>query len=244
MITYQDYERADNKTKWLQSAILTYRNSPEYKKAVEEQEYMAGRNVEIMNVMRIIYNMAGLPETDFTKHNFKIRNRLIHRLVTDRCSYSLGNGVSFASKKKENVDGELKTVDSVKDMLGDRFDRMLYKTGYWALGNGEAYLYVHMGHRKQEWQYTLFKKTEFLALYDEETGALRGGVRFWSLDWGKRPITAVLYTEEGYTKYKTPEKKYGISALEKVFCKKKTERQKNGRSLKLIKLDSSPSLAG
>ena len=213
MITYQDYERADNKTRWLQSAIMTYRNSPEYKKAVEEQEYMAGRNVEILNVTRIIYNMAGLPETDFTKHNFKIRNRLIHRLVTDRCSYSLGNGVSFASKRKEVVNGERVTVDQVKDMLGPRFDRMLNKTAYWALSNGAAYLYVHRGYKKPDWEYTLFKKTEFLPLYDEDTGALRGGVRFWSLDWGKRPITAVLYTEEGYTKYKTPEKKFGISAL-------------------------------
>lgn len=216
MITFQDYERAENKTKWLQSALISYRNSAEYKKAVEEQEYMAGRNVEIMNVMRVIYNMAGLPETDFTKHNFKIRNRLIHRLVTDRCSYSLGNGVSFAGKKKEIVNGKRVTVDKTKDALGNRFDRMLNRTAYWALSNGEAFMYVHMGHTKPEWQYTLFKKTEFLPLYDEDTGALRGGVRFWSLDWGKRPITAVLYTEEGYTKYKTPAKKYGLSALEKV----------------------------
>ena len=214
MITYQDYERAENKTKWLQSAIMTYRNSAEYKKAIMEEEYMAGRNVEILNVTRIIYNMAGLPETDFTKTNTKIRNKLIHRLVTDRCSYSLGNGVSFASKKKERVDGKTKTVDPVKDMLGPKFDQRLKKAGYWALANGTSFLYVHMGHKKQEWQYTLFKKSEFLALYDEDTGALRGGVRFWSLDWGKRPITAVLYTEEGYTKYKTPPKKYGISALE------------------------------
>ena len=114
------------------------------------------------------------------------------------------------------MDGKTVTVDKNKDLLGDRFDRQLYRTAYWALSNGAAYMYVHMGHRKQEWQYTLFKKTEFLPLYDEETGALRGGVRFWSLDWGKRPITAVLYTEEGYTKYRTPEKKYGISALQKV----------------------------
>ena len=214
MITYQDYERAENKTKWLQSALISYRNSEEYKKAVEEQEYMAGRNVAILNVTRIIYDMAGLPQNDFTKSNVKIRNRLIHRLVTDRCSYSLGNGVSFASRKKEKVNGEIKTVDPVKDMLGDKFDRELNRTAYWAQANGASYLYVHMGHNKQEWQYTLFKKTEFLPLYDEDTGALRGGVRFWSLDWGKRPITAVLYTEEGYTKYKTPEKKYGISALQ------------------------------
>jgi len=216
IITYQDFERAENKTRWLQNALVTYRNSDEYKKAVEEQEYMAGRNTAIMQTVRVIYNMAGLPEEDFTKHNFKIRNRLIHRLVTDRCSYSLGNGISFPGQKKEVIDGKTTTVDPVKTLLGPRFDTMLKRTAYWSQGNGVAFMYVHMGHTKPVWEYTLFKKTEFLPLYDEDTGALRGGVRFWSLDWGKRPITAILYTEEGYTKYKTPEKKYGITALEKV----------------------------
>ena len=213
MITYQDYERAENKLKWLRNAITTYRNSEEYKRAVEEEEYMAGRNVEILKMMRIIYDMAGLPAEDFTKHNIKVRNRLIHRLVTDRCSYSLGNGISFASKKKEIVGGETRTVDRTKKMMGPKFDRMVKRTAYWALANGTSYLYVHRGFNKPDWQYTLFKKTEFLALYDEETGALRGGVRFWSLDWGKRPITAVLYTEAGYEKYRTEEGKYGIMSL-------------------------------
>ena len=216
MITYQDYERADNKTRWLQSALVTYRNSDEYKKALQEQEYMAGRNTEILNVQRVIYNMAGMPENDFTASNIKIRNRLIHRLVTDRCSYSLGNGISFSGQKREPVDGVMQTIDPVKDELGNDFDQFVYQTAYWAQGNGAAYLYVHKGFEQDEWEYTLFKKTEFLPLYDEQTGALRGGVRFWSLDWGKRPITAVLYTEAGYERYETPEKKYGLSALAKV----------------------------
>ena len=216
MITYQDYERAENKTKWLQSAIMTYRNSPEYKKALEEQEYMAGRNTEILKTVKVIYNMAGLPENDFTASNIKIRNRLIHRLVTDRCSYSLGNGISFSGRERVPVDGVMQTVDPVKDELGNDFDQYVYQTAYWAQGNGAAYLYVHKGFEQDEWEYTLFRKTEFLPLYDEHTGALRGGVRFWSLDWGKRPITAVLYTEAGYERYETPEKKYGLSALEKV----------------------------
>lgn len=214
MITYQDYEKAENKLKWIQSALTSYRNSKEYKRAVEEQEYMAGRNTAIMNTMRVIYNMAGLPENDFTKANFKIRNRLIHRLVTDRCSYSLGNGVSFSDKRKVKQKNGSKTVDPTKEKLGNDFDQAVYSWAYWAQGNGESYLYVHMGHDRQEWQYKLFKKTEFLPLYDEETGALRGGIRFWSLEWGKRPITAVLYTEEGYTKYRTKKGKYGLSALE------------------------------
>lgn len=217
MITYQDYEKAQDKTKWLQAAIGKYRGSPEYRKAVEEQEYMAGRNTEILAMMRLIYDMRGVPQKDFTASNIKIRNRLIHRLVTDRCSYSLGNGVGFSDhKEKTVVDGKTVTIDQTKQALGDNFDQAVFQWAYWAISNGVAYLYVHMGADRQEWEYTLFKKTEFLALYDEKTGALRGGVRFWSLEWGKRPITAILYTETGYTRFETPEKRTAISALEMV----------------------------
>ena len=210
MITYQDYEKAENKTRWIQSAITKYRGSDEYRRALQEKEYMAGRNTEIMNVSRIIYDMRGLPQTNFAASNIKIRNRLIHRLVTDRCSYSLGNGVSFAGA------GDKDGKDTTKETLGDNFDQAVYQWAYWAQANGAAYLYVHIGHDKDEWQYSLFKKTEFLPLYDERTGVLRGGVRFWSVEWGKRPITAVLYTETGYTRYETPEKRYSLSSLEMV----------------------------
>ena len=217
MITYQDYEKAENKTKWLQNAIRTYRSSKEYKAAVMQEEYMAGRDVAILEFERIIYDMAGLPVLDFTKSNSKARCRTIHRLVTDRCSYSLGNGVSFASaEKKVAKDGSTRTVDKTKDLLGPRFDRELFKVAYWAQANGAAYEYVHKGHEKDVWEFNLFKKTEFLALYDEKTGALRGGVRFWSIEWGKRPITAILYTEEGYTRYETKPGKTGLVDLEQV----------------------------
>lgn len=216
MITYQDYERADNKTEWIQQALTTYRDSKEFKKAVEEEEYMAGRNTAILNTVKVIYNMAGLPEPDFTASNMKIQDNTIHRLVTDRCSYSLGNGVVFGDRHREVVDGKPVYIDPVKELLGNRFDYKLKETGYSALSHGEAYLYVHMGRKRQEWQYTLFEKTEFLALYDEETGELRGGIRFWSLDWGKRPITAVLYLEEGYIKYRTKADEYGLAALEQA----------------------------
>ena len=158
MITWQDYERAgENKTKWLRNAITSYRNSKEYKQAVEEEKYMAGKNTAIMDVMRVIYNMAGLPEEDFTKNNVKIRNRMIHRLVTDRCSYSLGNGVSFKSRKKtKDEEGKTVIVDSTKELLGDSFDTAVYKWGYWACANGTAWLYVHP--KGDDWQYIyLFK---------------------------------------------------------------------------------------
>ena len=201
----------------MRNAITSYRNSKEYKKALEEEEYMAGRNVAILETTRVIYDMAGVPQNDFTKANTKIRNRMIHRLVTDRCSYSLGNGISFAGKtKKLQEDRTTATVDETKDALGDDFDQIVYQWAYWAQGNGAAYMYVHPGFANDGWEFNLFKKTEFLALYDERTGALRGGIRFWCLEWGKRPVNAILYTEQGYTRYETPEGKNGISALAPV----------------------------
>lgn len=214
MITFQDYEKAADKTQWIQQAVVSYRDSDEYKKALEEEEYMAGRNVSIQQTVRVIYNMAGLPEPDFTASNMKIMDNTIHRLVTDRCSYSMGNGISFPGRHKEIKEGKTVFVDPVKDLLGEKFDRALKRTAYWALANSEAYLYVHMGNKKPEWQYKLFKKTEFLPLYDEESGKLRGGVRFWSLEWGKRPITAVLYLENGYIKFKTRKDEYSIDSLQ------------------------------
>ena len=215
MITWQDYEKAGDKLEWLKKAIVSYRNSTEYRKALEEEAYMAGHNTAIMEFTRVIYDMAGLPHNDFTKSNARIRNRLIHRLVTDRCSYSLGNGISFANKK-QGLDDEGKsiTIDLTKEELGTDFDHYVYQAGYWAQGNGACYMYVHRGFQQEQWEYNLFRKTEFLPLYDEYTGELRGGVRFWSLDWGKRPVVAILYTEKGYTRYETPDKKYSISALQ------------------------------
>lgn len=216
MITYQDYENATDKTKFVQDAINKYRRSKEYKKAVEEQEYMAGRNTAILQTRRIIYDMRGIPCEDFTAANFKIRNRLIHRLVTDRASYSVGNGVSFTKhkEKKKQKDGKTVTTDLTKEELGDGFDQAVFQWAYWALSNGAAYLYPHIGHDTEEWQYSLFKKTEFLPLPDESNGALRGGIRFWSVEWGKKPINAVLYLETGHTKYTTPKNRYGITDLQ------------------------------
>lgn len=218
MITYQDYERAEDKTRFVQKAIQQYRGSKEYKKAEQEAAYMAGNNTEILNTRKLIYDMKGIPRNDFTAANFKIRNRIIHRLVTDRCSYSLGNGVSFTQhlQKKKNKEGKTVTVDTTKEELGDDFDQSVFRWAYWAQSNGDAYLYVHKHPDKDEWVYNLFRKTEFLPMEDEETGALRGGIRFWSVEWGKRPINAVLYLETGYTKYRTPEKRNSLSSLEEI----------------------------
>ena len=45
-----------------------------------------------------------------------------------------------------------------------------------------------------------YKLTEFVPLYDEETGALMGGIRFWQLE-NNKPLRATLFELDGYTDY-------------------------------------------
>lgn len=221
MITYQDYERAvaENRLlKWLGASIISYRNSTEYKEAERQELYIMGRNPDIMNALRVIYSATGVPLRDFTAANHRIASRKCHRFVSQRCTYSLGNGISFTRHMEEtrNEDGTTETVDTTKQALGRDFDRSIYKLAYWGTANDEAYLFIQKGHEQDKLEYTVFRRTEFLALKDENTGALRGGIRFWSLDWKKRPVTAVLYTEQGLTKYRTKEGKYGVMDMDEI----------------------------
>ena len=198
MITYQDYEKAPDKLKFIAQAIGTYMRSVPYKLALDADEYDAQRNVTIANNVRLVYDITGVAVQDPTASNNKIASNFFHRLNNDRCSYSLGNGVSFSD-----------SANGIKDRLGNTFDTRLTDAAYYALIHGDSYLFVN-----GENDYHVFPKTQFLPLPDEYTGKLRAGIRFWSLEWRKRPIQAVLYEEDGYTVYQTAEGKYGLGALE------------------------------
>ena len=52
--------------------------------------------------------------------------------------------------------------------------------------------------------------TEFLPLYDENDGILKAGFRFWSLDWEKRPVTVVVYEQDGYENDRTKNGSKGL----------------------------------
>lgn len=96
--------------------------------------------------------------------------------------YSLGNGVFFDGK-----DGE-----SVKKRLGVRFDTDTAQCAYKALIHGVSFGF---------WDYNrlyCFPVTEFAPLWDENTGALRAGLRYWKLD-PEKPATVTVYGEDGYT---------------------------------------------
>lgn len=211
MLTFQDFEQATDKKVFVQSAINEHLASLEYKTALSADNYDHQKNELILNYIRTIFTMTGVPVEDFTASNNKICNNFFHRLNTQRCTYLLGNGVTFSEHKRTTrVEGQSITVDETKELLGDRFDGDLKKIGYNALIHGVCFGFWNLDRLH------VFPLTQFKPLWDEETGALRAGIRFWRLDKDK-PLIVVLYEEDGYTKYKSAK---GSTDLEEIEPKK------------------------
>lgn len=185
MITYQDYEKAMNSGErvedFLFRAIEEHRMDKMYKTALIADEYDHQRNSTIMNYVQLIFTASGASVEDFTATNNKICSNFFHRLNTQRCTYLLGNGVAF-------------TTDTTKKKLGNKFDINLKKWGYFSLIHGLAFGFWNLD------KLHVFPLTEFKPLWDEYDGSLRAGIRFWQLDEDK-PLIAVFYEEDGYTKY-------------------------------------------
>lgn len=198
-MTYQDYledGQRDVKT-FVATAIKRHLSSSDYKTAVSADNYDRQMNDTIYNYVRTIFTSTGAEVQDFTAANNRIASNFFHRLNTQRVMYSLGNGVSFSQHKetRRGADGIEITVDVTKDTLGDDFDTALRSVAYDALIHGVAFGY---------WDYDrlyVFPLTEFVPLWDEETGALRAGIRFWQLD-PQKPMTAVFYEDDGFTKFR------------------------------------------
>ncbi len=193
MLTFNDFEKAESKKDFVLRAIGVHKNSDAYKTAKTADEYDAQRNTTISNVVRTIYDAQGVEVEDYTVSNMKIASNFFNRLNTQRCMYSLGNGVTFVDPN-EAADG--KTKDETKEALGKHFDHVIKEAAYHALIHGKCYMFWNMEKVYE------FKLTEFVELVDESDGTLRAGIRFWQIDQSK-PLNAVLYEEDGYTKYRS-----------------------------------------
>ena len=189
--TYDDMKKIvgdGNPDEFVLACIQAYKNSDDYKTAVLADEYDHQMNRTIMDYVKTVYTMSGVETKDFTASNNKLCSNFFNRLNTQRCLYSLGKGVSF-------VDVGESGKDKTKEKLGPHFDHDIKEAGYYALIHGWSYLFWDMDRTH------VFKKTEFVPLIDETTGELRAGIRWWQLDETK-PLMAVLYEEDGFTKFR------------------------------------------
>ena len=181
MKTYQD-SLDRNPIDFITEAIKAYQQDDMYKWAIDGKNYVTQQNTTIMKYRKLIYDMAGKAVPDNYSANYKTATNFFNRYCTQLNQYLLKNGVTFQK-------------DGTKEKLGGaKFDRALKKTGKKALSQGVAYGFYNLDHIE------VFEASEFVPLYDEETGALRAGIKYWQLNKDK-PLRATYYEEDGFTEY-------------------------------------------
>lgn len=186
MLTFQDLQKATQKSQketidFVQTAINNHKSSALYSTALVADEYNRHLNRTIIQFQKLLYEASGQPVVDLKAANYKLRSNFFNRFVTQQNQYLLGNG----AKWKE---------ETTQDAIGQDFDTQLQDAGEKALVHGVSFGFWDMNH------ITVFSLLEFVPFWDEETGALRAGVRFWQID-SEHPMRATLYEEDGFTEY-------------------------------------------
>ena len=189
MLTYQDFLKVNEKDEkermaFVRSVINSHKNSDLYKDAYIADQYNRHKNVTIIEYQKLLYTVTGKAIPDNISANFKMACRHFHRFIVQENQFLLGNGVTWEKGETKNRLGTNKIT----------FDGQLQKAGLYALWGGVSFGFWNLDHL------TVFSVLEFAPLYDEDTGALRAGVRFWQID-NTKPLRATLYEEDGYTEY-------------------------------------------
>lgn len=183
MVTYQDLEKLndDEVMAFVKTTIDKHKASKEYKVADVAQQYFERKNKTILDFVKFLYNEIGEAVPDMYSANYKLCSNFFNRFVTQENQYLLGNGVQWEE-------------ESTSDKLGKDFDTQLQDAGEKALTHGVSFGFWNVDHLE------VFSVLEFVPLFDEETGALKAGIRFWQID-SKKPLRATLYELDGFTDY-------------------------------------------
>lgn len=200
MLTYQDFVEAGdaNREGFVLEAIERHKSGEAYRMARMADAYDRQQNTTINKYVQKMFDLTGSKLVDFTASNNKIASNFFHRLNTQRVMYSLGQGVSFIDA------GEAGGEDATKAMLGTHFDHDLRCLAYDALIHGVCFGFWNLD------RLFVFPLTEFCPLWDEYDGTLKAGIRFWRIDQS-RPMQAVLYEADGYTRYQSRQDANGVT---------------------------------
>lgn len=200
MLTYQDFVEAGdaNREGFVLEAIERHKSGRAYRTARMADAYDRQENTTINAYVQKVFDITGSKLVDFTASNNKIASNFFHRLNTQRTMYSLGQGVSFIDAD------EVGEEDTTKEKLGKHFDHDLRTLAYYALIHGVCFGFWNLDRM------FVFPLTEFCPLWDEYDGTLRAGIRFWRID-RSRPMQAVLYEADGYTRYRSRRDADGVA---------------------------------
>lgn len=185
MKTYQDLLACGNdekrRMKFVLDAIAEHKASARYQTALTADKYRHQKNETIEKYQKLLRKMTGELVPDIYTANHKIKSGFFRRFVIQRLMYQLGNGVRFAN-------------EDTKKKLGENFDGVMQDAADDSMVHGVSFLFYDTD---KVVNFTIF---EYVPLYDENTGLLCAGVRFWQIDDDK-PLHVTLYELDGFTGY-------------------------------------------
>ncbi len=186
MKTYQDLLLALDSERsladFLKSAIVDYKLSKQYLTVLEAMQYYKNENPTITKYQKLLYTISGKAVPDNYSADFRLASNVYFRFITQTVQYLLGNGADFDKS------------DTKERLGGKSFDSALQNALTKSLNGGAAYGFMNLNHLE------VFGAEEFIPLYDEETGRLEAGIRFWQLE-SSRPLRVTLYESSGYTEF-------------------------------------------
>lgn len=172
---------------FVEEAVGEHKNSEAYRTARTANEYYAKRNTTILKLQKFLYNMAGQKVPDIFSANNKLRTLFYRRFVIQQVQFLLANGVSFGDKK-------------TRGKLGADFDSQIIKLATYAVNSGVAFGFWNLDHLEAFDLVDTPAHPGFVPLYDEETGALRAGIRYWR-SVSTKASRYTLYELDGLTDY-------------------------------------------
>lgn len=220
MRTYQNLseicENEDKLKKFVFAVIEEHKGCAAYKTASIAEKYYAKKNVTIMAFQKMLYNFSGQAVPDMWSANYKLRTHFFRRFVTQQVQYVLSNGVTFQN-------------EDTKGKLGKTFDTQMQKAAKKAMVDHVSFLFWNLDHVEVFCFADTPTDPGFVPLYDEDTGALRAGVRYWHVD--EQTTRATLYEENGYTEYIKKKGSISIVAEKRSYIKTVISTKADGVSV-------------
>lgn len=190
VLTYQDLEiirSEQERMNFVQKCVDEHKGSFKYNSAVNAQRYYDGQNPTIEKYEKIIYDAQGKAHIDMWTPNHKISTHFFTFAADQIINYLLSNGVS---------------IDT--DRLSPEFVYDLQFGALQAYITGCSFLYPELQRHQMgevgKYRAAVFDMTNFAPIFDENTGMLRAGVRFWGIE-GKSSLRFTLFEESGFTEY-------------------------------------------
>lgn len=190
MYTYQDLGKAGtnegSRFDFIRKAVEDHMGTARYKVAVTAERYYAKHNETIEKYQKFLYTITGQAVPDTFSANYKIKTLFFRRFVIQQVQYVLSNGVSFAKK-------------DTKAKLGRGFDNAIVKLAKKAMVDSVSFGFWNKDHLEVFCFADTPKDPGFAPLYDESTGELCAGIRYWKTSEDVARFT--LYEEDGFTDY-------------------------------------------